>query len=89
MNESGMPLDPKPPKVVSLKGQKKVVYRTSGKKGQIMVLGYGSATGQALPPLLIFDAKRLNHLWTRGEIVGTRYGLSDTGWTDRKFFLAG
>ena len=34
MDESGMPLDPKPPKVVSLKGQKKVVYRTSGKKGQ-------------------------------------------------------
>ena len=39
MDESGMPLDPKPPKVVSLKGQKKVIYHTSGEKGQIMVLG--------------------------------------------------
>ena len=32
MDETGMPLDPKPPKIVTQKGQKKVRYRTSGKK---------------------------------------------------------
>ena len=32
MDETGMPLDPKPPKIVARKGQKKVRYRTSGKK---------------------------------------------------------
>ena len=86
MDETGVPLDPKPPKVVACKGQKKVRYRTSGKKNQITVLGCGSATGQVLPPFVIFDARQLNPLWIRGEIPGTRYGLSKTGWTDQELF---
>ncbi len=32
MDETGIPLDPKPPKVVARKGQKKVRSRTSGNK---------------------------------------------------------
>ena len=40
-----------------------------------------------IPPFVIFDAKQLNHLWTRGEVSGTRYGLSDSGWTDRGLFM--
>lgn len=86
MDESGMPLDPKPPKVVAVRGQKKVRYRCSGTKSQITVLGCCSGTGQAMPPFIIFDAKQLNHQWTRGEVPGTRYGLSDSGWTERKLF---
>lgn len=54
--------EPRPPKVVAQKGKKKVRYRTSGKKNQITVIGCGSATGQALPPFVIFDAKQLNPL---------------------------
>ena len=83
MDECGMPLDPKPPKVLAAKGQKKVRYRCSGTKGQVTVLGCCSATGQALPPFVIFDAKELKYEWTRGEVPGTRYGLSDTGWTNK------
>ena len=86
MDESGVPLDPKPPKVIAVKGQKKVRYRCSGNKSQITVLGCCSATGQAMPPFVIFSAKRLNHQWTLGEVPGTRYGLSDSGWTDRDLF---
>ena len=41
-----------------------------------------SAAGQAIPPFVIFYAKMLNHDWTVGEVPGTRYGLSDTGWVD-------
>lgn len=86
MDESGLPLDPKPPKVIALKGQRKVRYRCSGNKSQITILGCCSATGQALPPFIIFQAKQLNYQWTRGEIPGTRYGVSDRGWTDRDLF---
>ena len=43
MDETGVPLDPKPPKVVSLKGQKKTSHRTSGKKNQITVIGCARA----------------------------------------------
>ena len=86
MDESGMPLDPKPPKVVAVRGQKKVRYHCSGMKSQITILGCCSGTGQAMPPFIIFDAKQLNHQWTRGEVPGTRYGLSDSGWTERTLF---
>ena len=77
-----MPLDHKPPKVVAAKGQKKVRYRTSGNKSQVTVIACVSASGHAIPPFVIFDAKRLNMDWTNGEVPGTRYGLSSTGWVD-------
>ena len=86
MDETGMPVDPKPTKIVAQKGQKKVRYRTSGKKNQITVLGCANAVGQPQPPFVIFDAKQLNPRWTRGEVPGTRYGLSSNGWTDQVLF---
>ena len=66
MGETGMPLEPCPPKVLTKKGQKKVRYQTSGKKEQITVIGCGNATRQAIPPLntCIFAAKQVNYLWT-------------------------
>ena len=86
MDETGVPLDPKPPKVFCQKGQKKVRYSSSGNKSQITVLGCANATGQAMPPFIIFDAKQLNILWTKGEVPGTRHGLSKNGWTDQELF---
>ena len=86
VDETGMPLDHRPPKVVTKKGQKKVRCRTSGNKSQITVIGCVSATGQAIPPFVIFDAKSLNMEWRKGEIPGTTYGLSDKGWVDAELF---
>ena len=39
-----------------------------------------------IPPFVIFNAKQLNILWTRGEVAGTLYGVSDSGWTDMGLF---
>ena len=86
VDESGMPLDHRPPKIVSQKGQKKIRSRTSGNKSQITVIACVSATGHALPPFVIFDTKGLNREWTKGEVVGTRYGLSAKGWVDTELF---
>ena len=86
MDESGVPLDPKPQKVIAARGVRKIRYRCSGDKTQITVLGCCSTTGQAMPPFVVFAAKQLNHMWTNGEVPGTRYGLSDSGWTDRGLF---
>ena len=36
--------------------------------------------------MLFFDSKSLNQQWTNGEVVGTRYGLSSSGWVDTKLF---
>ena len=80
VDESGIPFDPPAPNVVTVKGTKKVWYRQSGKKGQVIVVGFASASGHALPPMVILNAKRLYPAWTEGEFLGTRYGLSDSGW---------
>ena len=87
MDESGMPLEPRPPKVVAKKGAKKIRYRTSGQKAQITIIGCGNAVGQAQPPFVIYAAKQLNHLWTRGDIAGSRYTVSDKGWIDQELFF--
>ena len=67
VDETGMPLEPRPPKVVTVRGQKKVRVRTSGNKAQITVVSV-SATGNTIPPFVIFDAKNVNIEWTRGEV---------------------
>ena len=86
MGETGVPLDPRPPKVVAKKGQRKVRYRCSGQKGQITVIGCASATGHTIPPFIIFAAKQLNPNWMKDELAGTRYAVSDNGWIDQDLF---
>ena len=81
-----MPLDHRPPKIVTKRGQKKVRSRTSGNKSQIPVIGCVSASGQTIPPFVIFDAKGLNKEWTKGEVSGTTYGMSSKGWVDSELF---
>ena len=89
IDETGMPLDLPTPRVVAKKGQKKVRSRTSGKKGQVTVIACGNAVGQPMPPFVIFDAAKLNALWTKGEVPGTRYGLSSRGGPIKNCFKGG
>ena len=77
MDESGMPLDPRPPNVIPKRGQKKVRYRVSEKKKQITILGCANALGQAIPPTVIFEGEYLNLQWTEGEVKGM-YCIVDT-----------
>ena len=90
VDESGVPLNPRPPKVVSPKGRemKKVRYRCSGRKGQITSVACANAAGQAIPPMVIYNASKLNPDWTKGEVVGTKYGLSMNGWINTDLFEA-
>ena len=67
-------------------GSKKIRYRQAGKKGQVTIVACVNATGQALPPMVIFDVKNLNYAWTKNEVPGTRYGLSDNGWINTDLF---
>lgn len=86
VDESGVPLDPRPPNIVATKGSRKVRYRVSGRKGQVTIVGLANATGQAIPPMDIFDAQKLNYAWTKGEFPGTKYGLSGNGWINTELF---
>ena len=81
-----MPLEQQSPRVVARKGKKKVGYCTSGNKSQITIVGCINAIGQAMPPFIIYDTKNLNMNWTKEEVPGTTYGLSDNGWIDMELF---
>ena len=86
VDETGVPLNPKPPKIVVPKGMKKPRYQSPGQKGQITVVACGNAAGNVLPPLIIFDAKNMQHAWTQGEVPGSKYGTSDKGWITTELF---
>jgi len=73
--------------VVTERGSKKVYTRSTGRKGQVSIVACGNANGQVIPPLVIFDTKKLCHSWTKGEVSGTSYGLSDKGWVTTELFL--
>ena len=57
MDESGMPLDHKPPTVVAPKGMKKVHCRTLGSKAQITIITCANAPGSVVLPMVIFEGK--------------------------------
>ena len=85
-DESGMPLEHKPPRVVAVKGTKKVRQVSSGNKTQITILGCCSATGQAIPPMVVFSGKKFNHELSKGEIP--MVCLIRDGWT-KSYLLIG
>ena len=86
VDETGIPLDARPPNIVTRRGIKKVRNRGVGRKGQVTIVACGNAAGQALSPMIIYDAKNLNHAWTSNEVPGTTYGLSDNGWITTELF---
>ena len=86
MDETGMPLDPKPLKIVTWKGHKNPSQVSSGLKSQVTVVGCVSAGGQCLPPMVIWDRKNLPPELAVGEVPGTIYGLSSKGWIDQELF---
>ena len=46
-----------------------------------MIIACADAAGQAIPPVIISEAKYLNHEWTIGEVPGTIYvyGMCEKG----------
>ena len=85
-DETGLPLTHKPPKVVARVGQKHPYTVTSNEKAQITLLACGNAAGYSIPPMVVFDRKTLKLEMTTGEVPGTFYGLSESGWMDTELF---
>ena len=55
IDETGMPLDLSPLKVVTWSGDKTPAQVSSGSKVQVTVVGCVSVRGQCLPPMVIWD----------------------------------
>lgn len=75
IDESGISLDHLAPRVLTKKGQKKFA-----------MLHQGTNLRSQLSAFVILDAKNLNMEWTKGEVPGTTYGLSDSGWMEMRLF---
>ena len=86
LDESGIPLQHCPGKRIAVRGQKHVNVVTSGNKMNITVLACVSASGFVMPPMVIFNRKNLTPELTKGEVEGTIYGLSSSGWIDSELF---
>jgi hypothetical protein len=86
MDETGMSLNPKTPQVVSVKGSKHPVATVSNDRSQLTVESRVNAAGYAMPPMVIFDRKKITPEMTHGEVPGTIYGISSNGWIDRELF---
>ena len=85
-DETGIPLNPKPMKTIHERGSRYVSAVTGQGKTQITILACGNGSGYALPPYVVFDRKTLKHELTKGEVPGTVYGLSASGWMDTELF---
>ena len=85
-DESGFSMDHKPGKLIGLKKERFLNMTTSGEKAQLTVLACVCAAGYAIPPMIIFDRKRLKPEFTVGEIPGTLYAMSGKGWIDSELF---
>ena len=85
-DESGMPLASKLPKVIAKKEEKNPRYVTADTKAQITVMMCVNAAGGWIPPMVIFDRKKLPKAYTVGEVPNTYYGLSPKGWMDSHLF---
>lgn len=59
---------------------------TGSDKSQITILACAKAAGCCIPPMVVFDHKTLNPELAVGEVPGTFYGLSDSGWMDSELF---
>ena len=86
VDESGMPLDPKPVKGVFGVGERNPLGLASGDKTQPTVVACISASGSCIPPMIVLDRKTLPPYFVVGEVPSTIYGLSPRGWIDQELF---
>lgn len=86
IDETGMPLDHHPPKVICKKGMKNPSAITSGKKTQITVVGCVNAAGCCIPPMVIWNLKTMHPDMAVGEVRGTLHAFSENGWIDTELF---
>ncbi|XP_041377275.1 uncharacterized protein LOC121389691 [Gigantopelta aegis] len=88
VDESGFVTDPKSQVVLARKGSKRVNQNIGGSgRKQITVNCGGSASGQVLPPYVVYQGKNLYLAWTEGGPDGTTFTTSAKGWMEGPQFL--
>lgn len=81
-DETNLTDDPGSKRCIVKRGTKypKVIRNTS--KSAISIMMAGSATGELLPPFVVYKSTRLWSTWVEGGPPGTRYANTPSGWFD-------
>ena len=89
IDETGISVVHKPGKVFSAVGRKHVYSIASGEKGKThTVVVCVSASGNAIPPLMIYPRKRaVPESMRNGAVPGTKFMTSDSGWITQELYL--
>ena len=68
----------------------KMVHEVGGGSGREYTTVHcaGSATGERLPPFILYKGKNLYRRWMEGGPAAAVYGISDSGWMDGANFLS-
>ena len=77
-----------PINVKAFKGQETIKCHTPGSKKQATVVACVNAIGQAIPPVVIYDAKTLHPMWIKGGAPGAAYACSPKRGMDTELFKA-
>ena len=84
MDESGLQMDFKPPKIIAKRGPRHLQSRTSGKHETITIIAAVNAAGGLVPPHLIAKGKTIRSLLsfnTTDAPSGSNWSFSETGRT--------
>ena len=55
-------------------------------KTSISVMWCGSASGECLPPMVVYKAENLYESWVKGGLKGCVYNVTKSGWFDSACF---
>ena len=87
MDETGITTVQSPNKVIARRGVKQVGRIVSAERGTLVSMACAvSATGQAIPPFLIFPRVRFQEYFIRGAPLGTVGVANPSGWMDAQHF---
>ena len=85
-DETNFTDDPGASKIVCRRGTGRVEKKIQHGKTSISVMFCGSATGQFLPPMVVYRAKHVYTEWTTGGPAGAVYESTPSGWFDSRTF---
>ena len=87
-DESCLPLSGRPDSIICRRGMKSPQHMIAGSgRENITVHCCVSASGQCISPYVVYTGQRLMFDHTQGGPLGTRYGVSPSGWMTGKTFL--
>ncbi|XP_044733230.1 jerky protein homolog-like [Chrysoperla carnea] len=88
VDETGINSVHRPDKILAAKGLKQVGAATSWERGKnITICCCISATGQYIPPMIIYPRQRMPASLERGGPNGSIYKCSKSGWMNEELFL--